>query len=1268
MVQERQEPVPTGCPGRHGTGDLRARREFEVLCRVAGEGVPEALELLETRPNATLVLEHPSGVPLESWIESARPEPGAVLEVMLQLTRVVARTHAVQLLHGELHASHVYVDADRPSAQIVNFGSAHPLGSRRQAAIDRAIHESGAQWLQFIAPEQAGRMDRSVDFRSDLYSLGVLMYLMSCGCTPFEDTDALALIHAHMARVPLAPRERNPEIPNALSQISMKLLQKEPEDRYQSALSLEHDLVRCRDELSRTGTIDPELELGSLDVAARPRFAKRLYGRTCEARELHRALARSVTDSPQWIVLSGPAGIGKSSVVASLGPEIAQAHGRLLRGKFDRFHREKPYSGVQQALTSLAQQLLMERDEVLSAARASLQSGLGDLCGVLVAFVPDFAHILGQVAWPHPLGPRETRARLALTVQRTLAYLGTPEHPLVLHLDDLQSADQGSQYILVELVRELRAPGILMILTCCNEDAASADASPILPEIAAAATHVCIRGLDVTACSEMLQSALARSPDDTLELAECVLRKTGGSPLLVEHFVQHLCDLGQIHRKNEGWVWSLDAIREASVPDDAVSLLLPKLSSLETATRELLQIAACVGDPFEAKQLRELSESSDQGIEASLVALTQDGLLVTTNQGFRFAHERIREATLSLLGERRLSELHAHMAWRLLERTPTESLASRVLEIADYLTASDESVPEERRAKTLEVLRLAAERSLGAGAGATAMKYLKKTRALYFEREGAENGDDAYALLITSAEACHQADALHEALEHLERAQGYASDLLRRARVVSRRIAIQTLLREQDPVSIALEFLGALGYRLPRRPSRLRVGLDLWRTDRDLRGPLDRRAFSPPERPPPHRVIAALLVLRATGPALMLEGVRGVCAELACATRLMHRHGSLLNPGYLLAAYAAFRAALRRDLEGLERYTRAVCEWIDKDEDAATRVRARFLLHAYLLAWLRPKREQLEPLAQVWEQARTIGEVEYGHFAIEYISAYSAWSGEPLSRVIEHLRHVTGLRTGTGASAGELAMAVYRLLHERAPVRDLDAEIDALDRDIARTHGSGDTYWPRHVHWLLGLVVLGRAERAFAVAERIQPYADGVSTPGATLADYVFLRGLAAASLGRSGAEGRRRVRIVRACARQLRVWAKHSPDCVPMSKLVLAELARLRRRVQPALSLYLRRSACLLAWCTLRFSHALTTEPRHPATAAPDRPAPASRGLLHARGASDPASAAPRAPRAQRPLPPRPRRLRGPGGLVSGTDRSRRSTLLRPLFRSRDR
>jgi histidine kinase len=1155
--------------------EARLRSEFEALQTAAGPGVPRALELILGHACPTLVLEHVPGISLSSWSDVHRPvELGAFLALAVQLSDVLVRLHARHLLHRDIRPHNVVVSSGGQTAHLIDFGLATPLGAAARAHDSGSRAEDLFDALLYIAPEQTGRLNPGCDFRSDLYSLGATLYHALTGRPPFSGDNALALIHAHMARVPCAPSELRPELPEAISSLLLRLLRKEPLERYQSARALRADLEACREQIARTGGIEAGFSLGRAETPDRPRFSARLHGREVETARLHAAYAQAADGVSRVLMIHGDAGIGKSALVDDLRVRLSETGGYLTVGKFDPY-RHRPYAAFSALVESLVQQVLLESDARLERWRRELHAALGSIARPLVDLAPDLHFILGNLPPAPVLGPSETQARLSLALQRFVRACATPERPLAIFLDDLQWSDAASQVLLEDLICGSDGAALLLIgayrSSEVGPDHALARLFDRLREGGHAPERIALGPLSRNAVLAMLAEALERPPETTLSLAEPIARKTANSPLLVRQFIEHLHARGLLrYQMNVGWVWSPAEIAAADIPDGAVALMTAKLGHLQAEPLAVLQLASCVGDEFDVEMLSELGRRERSALEAALYTLCETGLIVTCSRGFRFVHGRIREAAQTSLSPVERARLHGETGQLLLARIPEADWARRASEIVDHLNRGLDYLPEGLRLQVIQLNLLAGKGALAAGAAVTASSYLSVARALLAEDDWREHGALGVELHLQSIESAYQSAEYDTALALLDALEARTLSRMELAQAIAKRVRVLAIVKEaEECVQVMLSALRRLGVRWPLHPSRLRARLALevvrcmvalWGRERLMQRAT---ALDP-------QWLAPLVILGQGAGALLRHDLRLTVLALCLGMRRCLRSGYLTNPAYLFAVYTVWSCVLRgRGREAL-RQARIALDWNERIPEPASKPRTELVIHALIHPWVMRRRQALAPMLGVAETFRELGDPEFFFYARFQTIVLGALGGDPVAEAEPRLREMAeGAQVRTRLLEVVRCHRAYALLLERPCGAQLERGVAECQEQLAAQPRAIEPY--THTMWMLVLCVHGRHDLAFKQAEALGAGVFQVM-PFVHVADHVFYRGLAAGVLAADGRFGERRRyrRELSASLRRLRTWARGGPDFVHMVSILEAERARLQGRSNRAREHYL--------------------------------------------------------------------------------------------------
>ncbi|HZI05942.1 MAG TPA: AAA family ATPase, partial [Archangium sp.] len=561
---------------------LELRREYAIMRALAEEYVVRALEVEEFPDRIVLVLEDFGGVSLKHLLVArCKLGPGEFFDYALKLAKALGEIHRRNIIHKDIKPHNIIVNTSSGVVKLADFANASSIAHEGGAA-SSSPRLSGT--LAYMAPEQTGRMNLGVDYRADYYALGATFYEMLVGARPFTTQEPLELVHAHLAKLPPAPHEVDPTVPLALSQLVMKLLAKSPEDRYQSAQGLMADLLECRRRLDNG--LPVSFELGRADRQRLFHLPKRLYDRSAPVAFLLDAYERTATGERALVLVSGRAGVGKTSVIDELHPRILTSRGRFTGGKCEQLIRGTPFAPFAQAMASLVQQLLAERVEVGEWARR-IHASLGTNVTVLAEAVPEVQHLLGEQPAPEPLPTTESRHRLHFVLQRFLQLFTEGGRPLVIFLDDLQWADSATLSFLQSLVCSAEVRHLLLIGTYRDQEVSAGHPLSLLMGELEAAAPAQVRQLhlselgpeDVTA---MVGESLRTDLETARPLARMVHAKTGGNPLFVKEFLRflHVNGLLTFDESSPGWSWELQRIEQHPLPENVVELMVGGLRAL----------------------------------------------------------------------------------------------------------------------------------------------------------------------------------------------------------------------------------------------------------------------------------------------------------------------------------------------------------------------------------------------------------------------------------------------------------------------------------------------------------------------------------------------------------------------------------------------------------------------------------------------------------------------------------------------------------------
>jgi len=653
----------------------RVRHEAGILERLSAI---EGISRLAARSEETglIILEDTAGVSVADILRSGRMETGAVVDLALAIARIVAAMHRAGVLHRDLNPSNILLAGSRRKPELIDFDLATTFAEQKPGfAHDRQIVGT----LAYIAPEQTGRTGRGVDQRADLYALGVTFYEFATGQLPFKTADPLQLLHDHLAHVPTPPTDIDSRIPLGLADIIMRLLEKEPDRRYQSAEGLAYDLSCLKDALARgESTL---ARLGERDFPLQFTSPSRLVGRDSEIEALQAAFDNAQRGEGRGILISGAPGVGKTALINELRPMVTAKRGWYIAGKFDQYRQDAGSGALLQALRGLGHLLLAEPEAKIAAQRLEILRALGPNAGLITALLPEFAILLGEVPETPASDPTESEVRLRFAIVELLRAVASPARPIVMVLDDLQWANAMSIRFFASVLSDENMRGLLLVGAYRDNDLELTHPLPGMlerwKELHIAPPSIALKDLPPAALATLLEEMLRLPPSEAVKLGQAIAARTNGNPYDTVELVNALRRDGALVVDDHGWRWDDAVIRTYVGSGDVVHVLAMRIAKLPQNSRDLLQIMACLGGEVAIALVEAASGLPSSVIEQGLIPALEDGLLVlegASERGdfdrsgdVRFRHDRVRQAAYGTLDDQSRSDLHFAIAQRLAE-------------------------------------------------------------------------------------------------------------------------------------------------------------------------------------------------------------------------------------------------------------------------------------------------------------------------------------------------------------------------------------------------------------------------------------------------------------------------------------------------------------------------------------------------------------------------------------------------------------------------
>ena len=770
-----------------------------------------------------LVLEDPGGVPLDQLL--GQPLDIAFsLRLAVSLSTAIGHLHRRGVVHKDIKPANILVNSDTGQCWLREVGIASRLPRERQSPEPPEFVEGT---LAYMAPEQTGRMNRSIDSRSDLYSLGVTLYEMLTGSLPFTASDPMEWVHCHIARQPIPPGERLKNVPATVSAIIMKLLAKTAEERYQTAAGVESDVRSCLVEWETQRRID-EFPLGQHDTPDRLLIPEKLYGRTDEIDTLLASFERVVANgTPELVLVSGYSGIGKSSVVNELHKVLVSPCGLFASGKFDQYKRDIPYATLAQAFQNLIRQLLSKSETELRNWRDAFHEALGPNGQLIVDLVPELKLIIGEQSPVSDLSPQDTQGRFQQVFRRFIGVFARREHPLALFLDDLQWLDAATLDLLEDLLARPEVQHLMLIGAYRDNEVNSFH--PLMRKLeairqAGVIVHeVILAPLALPDLGRLIADALHIEAERVTPLAELVHAKTGGNPFFAIQFLSALAEeaLLAFDHGDRRWSWDLSRIQTKGYTDNVVDLMVGKLNRLPIETQKALQEFACLGNSAEIITLSIVHGTSEKEVHSDLWEAVRLEFVLRLEGSYRFVHDRVQEAAYSLIPEELRAEAHLRIGRLLAGHTPPEKREEAIFEIVNQFNRGATLITSRNEREQLAELNLiAGKRAKASTAFASALIYLTAGAALLANDSWERQHELTFQLELHRAECEFLTGQSGAAEQRLTMLSSRAANTAELATVTCLRVDLYaTLDRTDRVVAVCLDYLRHLGVEWSPHPT-----------------------------------------------------------------------------------------------------------------------------------------------------------------------------------------------------------------------------------------------------------------------------------------------------------------------------------------------------------------------------------------------------------------------------------------------------------------
>jgi PAS domain S-box-containing protein len=1161
----------------------RLTHEYELRDELDGKWAVKPLELVRDGGRAVLVLEDAGGEPLERLLGT----PMAVARFLclaIGIAAALGKLHARGLVHKDIKPANILVNEATGEARLTGFGIASRLPRERQVP---APPETIGGTLAYMAPEQTGRMNRSIDSRSDLYSLGVTFYQMLTGSLPFCAADPMEWVHCHIARHPMPPNERVSAIPEAVAAIVLKLLVKNAEDRYQTAAGVEADFRHCLSEWLALGRVD-SFPLGAQDASDRLLIPEKLYGREPEIGDLVAAFDRVVADETTEVVLiSGYAGIGKSSVVNELHKVLVPPRGLFASGKFDQYKRDIPYATLAQAFQSLVRQILGSNDEEISRWRRMLLDAVGTNGQLMVGLIPELALIIGEQPPVPELPPQEGQNRFQRVFRRFIDVFARSEHPLALFLDDLQWLDTATLEMLEHLATHSEVKHLLLVGAYRdNEVGPSHPLRRIFGTIRGAGRRVqeiVLAPLTRGAIEQMVADSLDCSRVDARPLALLIHERTAGNPLFAIQFFTELSEEGLLRFDHDtaAWTWDVSRIHAKGLSDNVIDLMAVKIGRLSITTRQALGQLACLGNVAEIATIALVQGGSEHSVQAALQEAVLAGLVLRVEAAYKFLHDRVHEAAYGLIPEPERAAAHLRIGRALASRTTVDAVEDAIFDVVNHLNRGAGLIEDQdERDRVVELNLMAGKRARSSTAYASAKRYLVQATSLLAPDAWACRYEQTFELYLLLSECEYLVGNFDEADALFEMLLGRASADLLRVKVHCLRIKQYEVAGKYDQgLAVALKALQGFGVAFPdeQQPIEAAIAAQLRLLPINLAGRSIGDLVDAPVAADAVKAAIIDLLVDAIPCAYIARPPLFPLVTLEAVNRSI-RDGSTDQSSYAYGVFALALVSHVGDISSARQFSEMSLRLNERLNNPRLRGALLHLHGDHVNFWQRPFATGLPILEQAFAACLEVGDLVYAGFLAFETVWHLIEKGDALTEVLaSSSRYAVFAQQSRNNAVYETVRLEQRFVASlqgatRDPLVFDDGTFDeaaSLAVIAKAAFGCGVVFF--HIMKQILAVIYGRYAEAMAAAEQAEPVL-GAAMAMPIEATYHFCHALTLTGLysNAPAVEQERYRRLLDDKATKLRIWAEHSPENYRNRyALVSAEIARIEGRDGDAMRLY---------------------------------------------------------------------------------------------------
>ncbi|RUT06068.1 serine/threonine protein kinase [Dulcicalothrix desertica PCC 7102] len=1011
------------------------RNQYTIAKSLDLPGIVKPLSIENYRNGYALVMEDFGGISLADWqLQDQGMENNAIslsqfFPIAIEIVSILEGLHRYRVIHKDIKPANILINPSTGEVKIIDFSLATLLPREIQFLTNPNVLEGT---LAYISPEQTGRMNRGIDYRSDFYSLGVTFFELLTGQLPFTATDPIELVYSHIAKRPLKASDINANIPPVLSDIVTKLMAKNAEDRYQSTHGLKYDLSMCRDQwqtVNKTGNIGA-FELGVRDVSDRFLIPEKLYGRQHEVETLLAAFERVTGGTTEMMLVAGFSGIGKTAVVNEVHKPIARQRSYFIKGKFDQFQRDIPLSALVQALRDLIGQLLSETDTQIQHWKTKILSALGEQAAVITDILPELEQIIGKQPEISELSGSAAQNRFNLLFQRFIQVFTTKEHPLVIFIDDLQWADAASLKLIELLMSQTNETARGLLLIGAYRDNEVSKAHPLyltiqeIEKAGATINHITLKPLNQSELNNLIADTLRCEETLAVPLTQIVFARTNGNPFFATQLLTSLYQDGIIRFSFDvgSWQYDIAEVQAIALTDDVVEFMAIQLKKLPELTQQVLMLAACIGNEFDLQTLATVYKKSVVDTASDIWKALQEGLVVPQTNiyklfqhgdgqkdsfeskdskelsarnlqtpKYKFIHDRVQQAAYSLIPEDQQKAIHLEIGLLLLNNTPVAEREENIFQIVNHCNIAVELIADQTKYDELAQMNLLAGRkALASTAYPAALRYLTTGIELLTPDSWVQEYDLSLALYETAAEAAYLAGEFEQMEGFVEVVLAQAKTLLEKVKVHEVKIqAYGAQNKALEAVNIALAFLKLLGVEFPENPSQSDMQLAMAEVASNMNGRHIEDLINLPKMIHADK-LAMMRILSSINPFTYQAVPELFSLNVLKQINLSLRYGNAPLSALAYVTYGLILNAVVGDIESGYQFGKLAINLLREFQMKEVDVKVIATFNPYIRSWKEHTKEVLKPVLEAYSTGLETGNLEYASYCL-YTYCYASY-------------------------------------------------------------------------------------------------------------------------------------------------------------------------------------------------------------------------------------------------------------------------------------